>query len=76
MTQENSVKKQDPVEHACTLLLLYVSRPGGQVCEELCLQGLPDTKDPSGQAQDQGYLCGMIPLYGAGCSEEFRSNII
>ena len=39
----------------------YVSRPGGQVCEELPLQGLPDSEEPSGQAHPQGYLCGMTP---------------
>lgn len=45
----------------CTIELLYVSRPGGQVCEELYPQGLPDTEEPSGQAQAWGSLCGMAP---------------
>lgn len=55
--------------------LLYVCRPGGQLYEELPLQGLTDTEERSGQAQTQGYLCGMTPLCDAGWSEEFTSEI-
>lgn len=54
----------------------YVSRPGGQVCEELPLQGLPDSEEPGGQAHPQGYLGGMTPLDGAGCKEEFSSTSV
>lgn len=53
---------------------MYVSRPGGQVYQELPLQGLTDTEEPSGKGQDQGCLCGMTPPYGAGCCEEFNSQ--
>lgn len=55
--------------------MLFVSRPGEQVCEELPGQGLADPEEPSGQAQDQGDLCGMAPRRGAGRSGEFSSNI-
>lgn len=56
----------------CTTQLLYVSRPGEQVCEEHCLHGLPDPEEPGGQAQDQGHICGTVALRGG--SEEFSSN--